>query len=183
MHDFLTVGAPAPLQEAGAVGMAFDADYYNQMALDYRERRELLCAALTRGGLQVLGARRRVLRPRRLLRAQPVDDVTFALWLAKEVGVATVPGSSFHATPGRGGNYVRFAFCKKKETLERAAERTWRSEPGVSGKVRISCNRSGICVSALPHRVLFFRIRRRHRLERAVQALVDEALRRHRRAK
>jgi len=45
------------------------------------------------------------------------------LWLAKDGGIATVPGSSFHATPGLGSNYVRFAFCKRKETLERAAER------------------------------------------------------------
>ena len=50
-------------------------------------------------------------------------DRDFATWLARDGGIATVPGSSFHATPGRGGNYVRFAFCKRTETLERAAER------------------------------------------------------------
>ena len=51
------------------------------------------------------------------------DDREFALWLASEVGVATVPGSSFHATPGMGRRYVRFAFCKKTATIEAAAER------------------------------------------------------------
>jgi aminotransferase len=52
-----------------------------------------------------------------------LGDREFALWLAREVGVATVPGSSFHATPGKGAHYVRFAFCKKRETMEAAVER------------------------------------------------------------
>jgi aminotransferase len=54
------------------------------------------------------------------------DDREFALWLASEVGVATVPGSSFHATPGMGKRYVRFAFCKRTATIEAAAERLLR---------------------------------------------------------
>src|SRR5262245_49887029 len=123
IHDFLTVGAPAPLQEAGAVGLAFGADYYNQIAHDYRERREILCAALKEAGFRfsVPEGAYYVLADFSEL-SQSIDR-EFALWLAKEAGIATVPGSSFHATPGRGSNYVRFAFCKKKETLERAAER------------------------------------------------------------
>ena len=123
VHDFLTVGAPAPLQEAGAVGLAFGPEYYNQMALDYRERRELLCAALREAGFRFSvpeGAYYVLADFSELSRS---TDREFALWLAKEAGIATVPGSSFHATPGRGTNYTRFAFCKKKETLEQAAER------------------------------------------------------------
>ena len=70
VHDFLTVGAPAPLQEAGAVGMAFDADYYNHLALDYRARRDFMCDALREAGSPFTRARRRVLRPRGLLAAE-----------------------------------------------------------------------------------------------------------------
>jgi aminotransferase len=123
VHDFLTVGAPAPLQEAGAVGMAFGPEYYNHLARDYRERRELLCGALAGAGFRfsVPEGAYYVLADFSSLSAEP--DREFALWLAREAGIATVPGSSFHATPGIGTNYVRFAFCKKTETLERAAER------------------------------------------------------------
>lgn len=123
LHDFLTVGAPAPLQEAGAVGLAFGADYYNQMAHAYRERRDLLCGALRDAGFRfsVPEGAYYVLADFSALSRLP--DREFALWLAKDVGIATVPGTSFHATPGLGANYVRFAFCKKLDTLERAAER------------------------------------------------------------
>lgn len=123
VHDFLTVGAPAPLQEAGAVGMAFPPDYYNQLAADYRERREYLCAALREAGFKftVPEGAYYVLADFSGLSAS--NDRDFALWLAREAGIATVPGSSFHATEGRGRRYVRFAFCKTRGTLEQAAER------------------------------------------------------------
>ena len=123
VHDFLTVGAPAPLQEAGAVGLAFGADYYNQMANDYRERRELLCAPLREAGFRFSVPEGAYYVLADFSELSSSGDREFAMWLAKEAGIATVPGSSFHATPGRGSNYVRFAFCKKKDTLERAAER------------------------------------------------------------
>jgi aminotransferase len=123
VHDFLTVGAPAPLQEAGAVGMAFGPDYYNALALEYRERREILCGALREAGFRftVPEGAYYVLADFSALSQQ--NDRDFARWLASEAGVATVPGSSFHATPGLGRNVVRFAFCKKPETLHAAAER------------------------------------------------------------
>ena len=107
VHDFLTVGAPAPLQAAAAVGMAFDADYYNHLSLDYRARRDSLLPVLADfSGLS------------------DKDDVGFAKWMASEIGVAGVPGSSFyHAGSGQGKTMIRFAFCKKQETLDRAAER------------------------------------------------------------
>ncbi len=123
VHDFLTVGAPAPLQEAGAVGLAFGPDYYNQMALDYRERREALCGPLREAGFKFSVPEGAYYVLADFSELSSSGDREFAMWLAKEAGIATVPGSSFHATPGRGSNYVRFAFCKKKETLERAAER------------------------------------------------------------
>jgi aminotransferase len=124
VHDFLTVGAPAPLQAAGAAGLAFDADYYNHLTLEYRERREILCSALAEAGFRFTcpdGAYY-VLADFRELSDQ--DDVAFARWMAAEAGVATVPGSSFHAPGSDAGRaLVRFAFCKRKETLEAAAER------------------------------------------------------------
>jgi aspartate/methionine/tyrosine aminotransferase len=123
VHDFLTVGAPAPLQAAGAVGLAFDAHYYNHMQQDYRARRDLLCGALAEAGFSFSlpeGAYY-VLAGYAPLSDRP--DVEFARWLAADVGVATVPGSSFFHKRGGGGSLVRFAFCKRLETLERAAER------------------------------------------------------------
>jgi aspartate/methionine/tyrosine aminotransferase len=124
VHDFLTVGAPAPLQAAGAVGMAFDADYYNHLTIDYRARREILCGALAEAGFtfSVPEGSYYVLAGFGAL-SDKSDDVEFAKWLAMEVGVATVPGSSFYHKRSLGRNLVRFAFCKKTETLERAAER------------------------------------------------------------
>jgi aspartate/methionine/tyrosine aminotransferase len=123
VHDFLTVGAPAPLQAAGAVGMAFDADYYNHLMMDYRERRDLLCGALVEAGftLQLPQGAYYVLAGFGALSDK--DDVAFARWLAADVGVATVPGSSFYRESGDGRGLVRFAFCKRAETLDAAVER------------------------------------------------------------
>ena len=124
VHDFLTVGAPAPLQAAGAVGLAFGADYYNQLAAGYRARREVLCGALGDAGFTFAppdGAYYVVAGYEAHSRD---DDRPFAEWLAREVGVATVPVSSFlPPDEGAGSRAVRFAFCKRTETLERAAER------------------------------------------------------------
>ncbi len=123
VHDFLTVGAPAPLQAAAAVALAFDADYYNQLALDYRARRDLLTAALAEAGFTftVPEGAYYVLADFSALSDEPDD--AFARWMAREVGVAAVPGSSFYHTPELGRRLVRFAFCKRLETLERAAGR------------------------------------------------------------
>jgi aspartate/methionine/tyrosine aminotransferase len=123
VHDFLTVGAPAPLQAAGAVGLAFDADYFNHLAQEYRERRTILSAALREAGFifsEPAGAYY-ILADFSELSGD--DDATFATWLAREGGVATVPGTSFFHHKELGRKLVRFAFCKKRETLERAAER------------------------------------------------------------
>jgi len=131
VHDFLTVGAPAPLQAAGAIGMAFGPDYYNQMALDYRERRDMMVAALDEAGFRFSAPEGAYYI---LADFTPISDlrgVEFAMWLAKEVGVATVPGTSFYHQPSLGERVTRFAFCKKKETLEKAAERL----AGITAKV------------------------------------------------
>jgi aminotransferase len=123
VHDFLTVGAPAPLQQAAAVGLAFDAEYYNTMALEYRGRRELMCAALARAGFGFTQPEGAYYVLADYSRFSKDDDVTFARWLTREIGVATVPGSSFHSDASAGNRLVRFAFCKRPATLEAAASR------------------------------------------------------------
>jgi aspartate/methionine/tyrosine aminotransferase len=123
VHDFLTVGAPAPLQAAGAVGMAFDADYYNHMALEYRERRDIMVKALEGSGFKFSAPEGAYYILADFSAISKKESKEFAVWLAEEVGVATVPGMSFYQPPSLGKHLTRFAFCKKKETLERAAER------------------------------------------------------------
>jgi len=123
VHDFLTVGAPAPLQQAAAVGMAFDAEYYNHLALDYRARRDVMCDALRAAGFTFTPPEGAYYILADYSAMSDLDDVEFAHWLAREVGVATVPGSSFHVAGGPPRRYVRFAFCKRTATLHAAAER------------------------------------------------------------
>jgi len=123
VHDFLTVGAPAPLQAAGAVGMQFDADYFNHMALDYRARRHILVEALSEAGFTFTVPEGAYYILADFSALSDDDDVSFARWLVEEVGVATVPGSSFYHHKELGQKLVRFAFCKKFETLKRAADR------------------------------------------------------------
>jgi len=123
VHDFLTVGAPAPLQAAGAIGMAFDADYYNHMAMEYRERRDLMVGALGEAGFKFSSPEGAYYILADFTDLSDLRGIEFAMWLAKDVGVATVPGTSFYHDPQLGEMVTRFAFCKKTETLERAAER------------------------------------------------------------
>jgi len=123
VHDFLTVGAPAPLQAAGAIGMAFGAEYYNNIALEYRERRDVMVNSLTDAGFQFSTPEGAYYILADFSEISPLRGIEFAMWLAKEIGVATVPGVSFYHEPSLGETLTRFAFCKKIATLEAAAER------------------------------------------------------------
>ncbi len=123
VHDFLTVGAPAPLQAAAAVGFAFDADYYNHFTSDYRARREFLCRVLSEVGFTFSVPEGAYYIFADFSKLSDLDDVTFAKWMAQEIGVATVPGSSFYSNREDGRSFVRFAFCKKFETLEHAEQK------------------------------------------------------------
>ena len=124
VHDFLTVGAPAPLQEAAAVGYAFDDAYYQRLSDEYRERRDFLGDALRDAGFRFAIPEGAYYYFADFTELSDKDDVTFAKWMAREVGVATVPGSSFyHPGAPAGRHYTRFAFCKTHATLERAVER------------------------------------------------------------
>src|SRR3954470_5173916 len=123
VHDFLTVGAPAPLQAAAAVGFAFDADYYNHFTADYKARRDFLAGVLRDIGFEFSVPEGAYYIFADFSKLSELDDVTFAKWMTQEAGIATVPGSSFYANKEDGRKFVRFAFCKKFETLKRAEKR------------------------------------------------------------
>jgi aminotransferase len=123
VHDFLTVGAAAPLQAAGAVAMAFPDDYYATLAGEYRARRDFLVPALQEAGFQPFVPRGAYYIMCGIEAFGYPDDVTFAASLVKDAGLAVVPGSSFYSNPADGAQQVRFAFPKRSETLQRAAER------------------------------------------------------------
>ena len=123
VHDFLTVGAPAPLQASGAIGFAFDADYFNHLALDYKARLNMLAPVLRDVGFRFSVPEGAYYIFADFSEISDKDDVAFAKWLVEEVGVATVPGSSFYKEKKDGRKFVRFAFCKKFETMKRAADR------------------------------------------------------------
>src|ERR1700716_3836263 len=130
VHDFLTVGAPAPLQEAGAMALGLPDGYYAKLAQGYGVRRDHLMPALTAAGF-------RCFRPRGAYYVMTdisgfafKDDVSFAKYLVQEIGVAAVPGSSFYRDPRDGARQVRFAFCKRPETLDEAACRLGKLRSG-----------------------------------------------------
>jgi aminotransferase len=124
VHDFLTVGAPAPFQEAVAEAMdGLGRSYYEGMAADYRERRDVLVEGLLRAGFGCRAPQGAYYVLADFSRISDEDDTTFAKRLAREAGVASVPGSSFFSVPERGRSLVRFAFCKRLETLRDAGER------------------------------------------------------------
>jgi aspartate/methionine/tyrosine aminotransferase len=129
VHDFLTVGAPAPLQEAGAAALGLPRAYYENLATGYKARRDRLIPALAEAGF-------RCFRPRGAYYVMTditvfgfADDVAFTKYLVKEIGVAAVPGSSFYNDPRDGAKQVRFAFCKRDATLDEAGRRLRKLRP------------------------------------------------------
>ena len=123
VHDFLTVGAPAPLQEAGAAALSLPAEYYQNLAQGYRVRRDHLIPALVNAGFTCFRPRGAYYVMTDISAFGFSDDLAFAKHLVQNIGVACVPGSSFYRDPRDGAKQVRFAFCKKPETLDEAARR------------------------------------------------------------
>jgi aminotransferase len=137
VHDFLTVGAPAPLQEAAAFALRMPDAYFASLATHYDDRRRRCVSMLERcgfaphapaGAYYVMTDIREPLARARRRGAGPDcdDDVSAARWLASTVGVAAVPGSSFYSAGSGGERCLRFCFCKKEETLAAAEERLFR---------------------------------------------------------
>jgi aspartate/methionine/tyrosine aminotransferase len=123
VHDFLTVGAAAPLQEAGAVALQFPPEYYTTLASEYAQRRERLLGILTGAGFQCFKPRGAYYIMTDISAFGFPDDVAFAKYLVTEIGVAAVPGSSFYRDPADGCTHLRFTFCKTEKTFQAAAER------------------------------------------------------------
>ena len=127
LHDFVTCGAPHPLQAAGVAALSMDQSYYGALLEEYRERRDYIVPALQRAGFRCAtpaGAYYAMTDVRGLLeRLQLEDDTALARYLVREAGLAGVPGSSFYpdgVTQGR--HQLRFVFCKRMETLRRAVQ-------------------------------------------------------------
>jgi aminotransferase len=129
VHDFLTVGAAAPLQEAGAAAMRLPESYYRRLASDYQRRRDLMLNILDQAGIPFYTPRGAYYVMTDIGAFGFKDDVAFAHHLIQEIGVACVPGSSFYSTPAAGANQARFCFCKRDETLAAAGERLAKLEP------------------------------------------------------
>ena len=123
VHDFLTVGAAAPLQTAGAYALSLPPSYYDRLQSDYRARRDLILPELENAGFKTFRPDGAYYIMTDISAFGFKDDVEFTRHLIREVGVACVPGSSFYSEPALGSQQVRFCFCKKDETLLKAAER------------------------------------------------------------
>ncbi len=123
VHDFLTVGAAAPLQAAGAYALSLPRTYYEHLSRDYKARRDLFLPALEKAGFGVSVPKGAYYVMTDISRFGFASDVEFAMHLVKDVGVACVPGSSFYSRPEDGARQVRFCFCKKDETLLAAVEK------------------------------------------------------------
>ena len=123
VHDFLTVGAAAPLQAAGAYALSLPQEYYDRLQNEYRARRDLLLPVLQNAGFDTFLPDGAYYIMTDISSFGFADDVEFTRHLIRDVGVACVPGSSFYSVPERGRQQVRFCFCKKDETLQLAAER------------------------------------------------------------
>jgi aspartate/methionine/tyrosine aminotransferase len=131
VHDFLTVGAPAPLQQAGALALKIPQSYYDNLAATYAKKRARLLHILEAAGFTVYKPRGAYYIMTDISRFHwdesryPAEsrDVSFAKYLVEHIGVACVPGSSFYNDPQDGASQVRFTFCKKEETLAAAESR------------------------------------------------------------
>ena len=122
-HDFLTVAAPAPLQIAGVVALGLPDMYYATIAKEYAERRDVMLRVLEQAGFVADPPEGAYYVMADTASLGFTDDTAAARHLVEEVGVAAVPGSSFFSRPELGRELLRFAFCKRLETLEAAGER------------------------------------------------------------
>jgi aspartate/methionine/tyrosine aminotransferase len=123
VHDFLTVGAAAPLQQAGVLALNSPDAYYEKLAAAYAARRDKMLGLLERAGFQCFRPNGAYYIMTDVSAFGYADDYEMVRHMIQDAGVAAVPGSSFFADPRDGSHLVRFCFCKKDETLEAAGER------------------------------------------------------------
>jgi aminotransferase len=123
VHDFLTVGAAAPLQEAGVTALNLPPSYYDKLQSGYQQRRDFLLGVLEESGFQCYKPDGAYYIMTDIREFGFANDIEFTKHLVRDIGVAVVPGSSFYHHPELGAQQVRFCFCKRDETLQAAAER------------------------------------------------------------
>lgn len=123
MHDFLTVGAPHPLQRAGIAALNLPPSYYEELVAKYDKNRRQLASVLAAAGFRCQPPEGAYYIMTDIADFGFPDDVTFAHWLVKEIGVGGVPGSSFYSRPELGKTKLRFMFSMAEERLAEAGER------------------------------------------------------------
>ncbi|MBO0719976.1 MAG: aminotransferase class I/II-fold pyridoxal phosphate-dependent enzyme [Blastocatellia bacterium] len=123
VHDFLTVGAAAPLQEAGVYALSLPPSYYEKVQQEYQRRRDYLLGVLEEGGFKCYQPAGAYYIMTDIAGFGFENDLKFAQHLLRDIGVAVVPGSSFYRRRDLGAQQVRFCYCKRDETLQAAAER------------------------------------------------------------
>ncbi|MFC1586725.1 pyridoxal phosphate-dependent aminotransferase [Planctomycetota bacterium] len=123
VHDFVTVGAAAPLQAAGAVALRFEDQYYEDLMKMYLSKRDILLEALNEAGFKCFTPQGAYYIMTDISNFGFASDVEFVKHLVTNIGVGAVPGSSFYHRPEKGKQQVRFCFCKKDSTLNTAAHR------------------------------------------------------------
>lgn len=130
VHDFLTVGAAAPLQQAAVTALDFPDSYYDELQASYTAKRDIFLGWLDKAGLSYTTPQGAYYVMVDVSEFGVTDDLAFCEWLARKVGVAAVPGSSFFREPVH--NLIRFHFAKRPETLNAAGSRllTLRSHAG-----------------------------------------------------
>jgi aminotransferase len=123
VHDFLTVGAAAPLQQAGVAALNLPDSYYEKLSAEYQKRRDFLSQQLEQAGFRCYRPKGAYYIMTDISAFGFADDLSFVRHLIENVGVAAVPGSSFFSDSNAGAALIRFCFCKKYETLEKAGSR------------------------------------------------------------
>jgi aspartate/methionine/tyrosine aminotransferase len=131
VHDFLTVGAAAPLQQAGVLALSLPDSYYTGLAARYAARRDRLQGLLEAAGFICFRVSGAYYLMTNITTLTTSDDLVFCRHLIETVGVAAVPGSSFFSHPHLGAHLIRFCFCKKYETLDLAGQLLQRVSLGV----------------------------------------------------
>ena len=123
IHDFLTVAAPTPFHDAGVAALSLADHFYTQLAADYQSKRDLMLDILQRHGFTIYPPSGAYYVMTDVSQFGFASDSEFAQYLVKEVGVATVPGSSFYIDPASAPQTLRFCFSKRDETLHEADKR------------------------------------------------------------
>jgi aminotransferase len=123
VHDFLTVGAATPLQQAGVLALSLQPDYYDSLARTYSEKRDAIVRILTEAGFRCFHPHGAYYVMTDITGFGFSNDIQFASYMVDKIGVAAVPGSSFYRDSMAGSQQIRFCFCKNYETLEEAGKR------------------------------------------------------------